>query len=201
MSDDHVTPIEPDAPPATSSRRARFAPIIALVIALVCAGLFFVLAGAENGRSETADTPLMNRPAPQAIGELDGDTPFDLARRKGSWVVLNFFDSTCAPCREEHPQLVDFDESQRAMDGQGAELITVVYGDDDQGVRDFFGSNGGEWPVVYDDDGSISAAFGVNLVPETWIVDPDGIIRWRTISQVTTAGLNETLRELRTVYG
>ena len=92
--------------------------------------------------------------------------------------------------------LVGFDESQQALDGQGAELITVVYGDDEAGVEEFFAANGGEWPVVYDEDGSISAAFGVNLVPETWIVDPDGIIRWRTISKVTSVGLNEKLSEL-----
>lgn len=199
MSDDqHITP--DDAPTVPRSRRGRVAPIIALVIALVCAGLFFVLAGADNDESESADTPLMGGPAPQSIGEVNGQT-FDLARRKGSWVVLNFFDSTCIPCREEHPELVGFDESQQALDGQGAELITVVYGDDEAGVEEFFAANGGEWPVVYDDDGSISAAFGVNLVPETWIVDPDGIIRWRTISKVTSVGLNEKLSELRALRG
>jgi len=179
------------------SRRGRSAPIIALVIALVGAGLFFVLAGANNDSSESADTPLKDRAAPQSIGEDVNGRTFDLARRKGSWVVLNFFDSTCIPCREEHPELVGFDESQQALAGQGAELITVVYGDDEAGVESFFDTNGGDWPVVYDADGSISAAFGVNLVPETWILDPDGIIRWRTISTVTTVGLNEKLDELR----
>jgi len=197
MSEDQDLAAAADEPAAPArSRRGRSAPLVALVIALVCAGLFFVLAGADNDTSESADTPLMGRPAPQSIGEVDGQ-PFDLARRKGSWVVLNFFDSTCIPCREEHPELVGFDESQRALSGQGAELITVVYGDDEAGVESFFDDNGGDWPVVYDDDGSISAAFGVNLVPETWVLDPDGIIRWRTISTVTSAGLNEKLNELR----
>jgi len=200
MSDDQTVPTPDDAPATAPSRRGRLAPIIALVIALVCAGLFFVLAGADNDSSESADTPLMGRPAPHSIGVVN-DEPFDLAQRKGSWVVLNFFDSTCIPCREEHPELVGFDESQQAMDSQGAELITVVYGDDEDNVQEFFDSNGGEWPVVYDEDGSISAAFGVNLVPETWILDPDGIIRWRTISTVTSVGLNEKLSELRALRG
>lgn len=189
-----------DSPGSTRVRHGRVAPIVALVIALVCAGLFFVLAGADNDSSESADTPLIGRPAPQSIGDVNGE-PFDLAQRKGSWVVLNFFDSTCIPCREEHPELVGFDESQQGMDGQGAELITVVYGDDEDNVQEFFESNGGEWRVVFDEDGSISAAFGVNLVPETWILDPDGIIRWRTISTVTSVGLNEKLNELRALRG
>ncbi len=76
-----------------------------------------------------------------------------------------------------------------------------MYGDDPGGVQQFFADNGGDWPVVYDDDGSISAAFGVNLVPETWILDPDGVIRWRTISPVTTDQLNQVVNDLRTLRG
>jgi len=176
------------------------APVVALVIALVCAGLFVVLADADADNEESAETPLMDQPAPEALGELDG-AAFDLAQRKGSWVVLNFFDSNCVQCVREHPDLVAFDESQRALGSSGAELITIVYGDDPEGVDGFFDDNGGDWPVVYDDDGSISAAFGVNLVPETWIVDPDGYIRWRTISTVTTAGLGRVVDDLRARRG
>ena len=197
MPDDLAMPDDP-APPA---RRSRSAPFIALAIAVVCGALFLVLAGAKNSRSESDETPLMGRPAPQAIGELENDATFDLSRRKGSWVVLNFFDSNCQPCVLEHPALVGFDESQEALGDQGAELVTIVYGDDPGGVQQFFADNGGDWPVVYDDDGSISAAFGVNLVPETWILDPDGVIRWRTISPVTTDQLNQVVNDLRTLRG
>ena len=186
---------------ATPARRSRTAPFIALAIAVVCGALFVVLAGAKNGSSESVDTPLMGQPAPEAIGELEDRSTFDLSRRKGSWVVLNFFDSNCVPCVQEHPALVGFAEAQEVLDDQGAELITIVYGDDPEGVREFFEDNGGNWPVVYDDDGSISAAFGVNLVPETWVLDPDGLIRWRTISPVTTDRLNDVVNDLRTLRG
>ena len=65
--------------------------------------------------TETADTPLLGRPAPDAVGELADGTDFDLARRKGSWVVVNFFDPECVPCVEEHPELVAFDEQERSL--------------------------------------------------------------------------------------
>jgi cytochrome c biogenesis protein CcmG/thiol:disulfide interchange protein DsbE len=195
---DDTVPDE-NVPASATRRRGRTAPFVALAIAVVCVALFLVLAGADSGDSESVDTPLMGRPAPEAIGELAGGQPFDLARRKGSWVVLNFFDSNCVPCVQEHPALVGFAESQEALGDQGAELITVVYGDDPDGVTRFFRDNGGGWPVVYDDDGSISAAFGVNLVPETWVVDPDGVIRWRTISTVSTEQLNQVVGSLRTL--
>ena len=206
MSDDLPTGVErPPSPPGRPSRSPgrRLAPIIALGVAVVCAGLFVLLAGAEvdDGGGESAETPLMARPAPEAVGELEDGAVFDLGRRRGSWVVLNFFDSNCVPCVQEHPDLLGFDETQRALGPIGAELITVVYGDDPEGVGRFFDRNGGDWPVVYDEDGAISAAFGVNLVPETWIIDPDGVIQWRTISTVTTDQLNQVVNGLRTMRG
>ena len=180
-----------------SDGRRKTAPFIALAIAVVCAALFVLLAGAKNDDSATARTPLMGRPAPDSIGELADGTTFDLARRKGSWVVLNFFDPTCIPCVNEHPELVKFEESQAALGDDGVELYTVVYDGDDDDVTEFFDDNGGDWPIVFDSDGSISAAFAVNQVPETWIIDPDGYIRWRGISEMTASGLNQAVADLR----
>jgi cytochrome c biogenesis protein CcmG/thiol:disulfide interchange protein DsbE len=169
---------------------------VAIVIALLCAGLFYVLAGADSGSTETAETPLLGQPAPDAVGELADGTTFDLARRKGSWVVVNFFDPECVPCVEEHPELVAFDDAERGRGSDGAELVTVVFRDDRDGVAEFFADKGGQWPVVYDDDGSIATAFGVTLVPETWVIDPNGLVRWRTISTVSAEQLESLIDEL-----
>ncbi len=81
-------------------------------MAIVVAGLFVVLAGSEPTTNETAETNLMGQAAPEAVGELADGTPFELARRKGDWVVLNFFQSSCVPCQQEHPELVRFVEQQ-----------------------------------------------------------------------------------------
>jgi cytochrome c biogenesis protein CcmG/thiol:disulfide interchange protein DsbE len=177
--------------------RRKTAPFIALAIAVVCAALFVLLAGAKDDDGETARTPLLGQPAPDSIGELADGSTFDLARRKGSWVVLNFFDPTCVPCVNEHPELVKFDDAQAELGDDRAELYTVVYAGENEDVQEFFDDNGGTWPVVFDSDGSISAAFAVNQVPETWIVDPDGVIRWRGIGEMTAAGLNEAVADLR----
>ena len=100
-------------------RRGRAAPFVAVAVAVVCAGLFFVLAGADRGKTETADTPLLGEPAPEAVGEQADGAVFDLARRKGSWVVVNFFDPECVPCVEEHPELLAFDAQERQLGGAG----------------------------------------------------------------------------------
>jgi cytochrome c biogenesis protein CcmG/thiol:disulfide interchange protein DsbE len=173
------------------------APFVALAVAAVLALVLFVFARADPDESETARTPLMGRPAPAAVGQLDGGGQFDLARRKGSWVVLNFFDSTCVPCVQEHPALLGFDATQDARGREGAELVTVVWGEHPDGAREFFAAEGVDWPVVFDDGGRIATAFGVTKVPETWIIDPAGFVVWRTISTVTSEGLSSVVADLQ----
>ena len=181
------------------TRTSRVAPFIALAVAAVTAGLFVVLAGSKPSTDETAETPLMDRPAPEAIGELADGSLFELARRKGDWVVVNFFQSSCVPCQQEHPDLVAFAAQQSALT-DGAKFYTVVYDDDRANVEDFFAREGGDWPVVYDDDGAIAVAFGVSKVPETWIIDPNGVVRFRVITRVTAEFLGSQLQMLREQY-
>ena len=183
-------------------RRGRVAPFVVLTVAVVIAGLFWILILAKaDDAAETSYTPLLDKPAPAVrTTTLDGAT-FDLQRRKGSWVVLNFFNSTCVPCVREHPELVQFAEQQDRLGSAGAELYTVVSTNDrESAVAAFFAQNGGTWPVLVDPDAEIQVAFGVSKVPETWIIDPDGRIVYRTISQVTDDSLTSQLADLRTVY-
>jgi cytochrome c biogenesis protein CcmG/thiol:disulfide interchange protein DsbE len=187
----------PDVDGAGDRRRSRVAPFVVLAVAVVLGGLFVVLLGADAAKNETADTPLLDAPAPAVTGELADGTTFDLSRRKGSWVVLNFFTSTCVPCRQEHPELVAFAGQQQALGVDGAELYTIVVDDDAEAVEAFFDAEGGGWPVVYDDDGRFAVGFGVAKVPETWIVDPNGVVRGRVISQVTAEFLSTQLQRLR----
>lgn len=186
----------PDAPGA-GQRTARLAPFVALGVVAVLAALFWVLASAGGSTDDPSATPLVGRPAPAVVSTtLDGE-PFDLSRRKGSWVVLNFFNSTCVPCIREHPELVAFHETQSRLGVEGAELYTIVNDDSDAAVRSFFTDNGGGWPIVRDDDGAIAVAFGVARVPETWIVSPSGLVVARFAGEVTADGLSTTLQQLR----
>jgi cytochrome c biogenesis protein CcmG, thiol:disulfide interchange protein DsbE len=132
---------------------------------------------------------------------LADGTPFDLSRRKGSWVVLNFFTHTCVPCIREHPELIKFDEHQAALGVDGAELYSVVRDSTQAEVEQFFAERGGDWPIVYDPDYEFLNGFGIALVPETWVIDPDGFVRARFISQVTSDGLSGVLEQMRMLRG
>ncbi len=187
------------APVGAAPPTRRVAPLVVAVVALVVGGLFFVLASADGDRGATAETPLLDRPAPPSAGSLTDGTRFELSRRKGSWVVLNFFTHDCVPCVREHPELIEFAEQQRALGTDGAEFYSIVISSTRDEVAQFFAERGGgDWPIVFDDlDFQFQIDFGVVQVPETWIIDPDGIVRGRIISEVRADFLSSTLQRLR----
>jgi len=198
MTDTIEPTVAPDAERPSPGR--RLAPWIVLVVAVVMVGLLVVLVGADPDRSETADSPLIGRPAPEAIGTLDDGSTFDLSQRKGSWVVLNFFDPDCIPCIQEHPDLVQFSEDQATLGADGAELYSVITRGTKQEIDEFFAERGGEWPQVYSDFDEFPVAFGVAAVPETWVIDPSGVVQLRLISKVTAEQLNTILQQYREQY-
>jgi cytochrome c biogenesis protein CcmG/thiol:disulfide interchange protein DsbE len=189
-----------DGGPSRPRKRRRTAPWIVLVVFAVLAGLFVVLAGADPNAAESSDSPLLGRPAPEATGTLDDGTPFDLSRRKGSWVVLNFFDPECIPCMQEHPELIEFDANQEQLGPDGAELYSVIVRGSENEVDEFFEERGGEWPQIYSEYDDFPVAFGVAAVPETWIIDPSGVVQLRLISKVTAEQLDTILQQFREQY-
>ena len=185
------------APEVAPRRAARWT---ATAVGAVLAGLIAVLVVARPGDDESASSHLLGRPAPEVRSTtLDGGT-FDLARRKGSRVVLNFFNSTCVPCIQEHPEIVRIVADQRDAE-EPVEFDTIINDDSDGAVRDFFAANGGSWPLVRDDGGTIAVSFGVAKVPETWVVDANGFVRLRILGAVTADFLAERIAEARAPDG
>lgn len=194
MSDVDLAP----SPTEPTDRRLPVAPIAVAALAVVLGLLFWILIAAGGDEAPTADTPLLDQPAPAAIGTYEDGSTFDLSRRKGSWVVLNFFTHNCVPCIQEHPALIDFVDQQRALGIDGAEFYSIVQTSTRDEVDEYFEEHGGDWPVVYDDEYDFQIEFGVVQVPETWIIDPNGIVRGRIIGEVQSAEwLSTTVQTMR----
>ncbi len=185
---------------STGRGRRRVAPFVSLAAAAILAALFVVLASGKAAKPDVTSSFLLGKPAPSVVSTTLDGKPFDLTRRKGSWVVLNFFQSSCLPCKAEHPELVAFAAEQASI-ADGAELYTVVKDDSDEAVAKWFAEQGGSWPIITDDDGSISTAFGVAQVPETWIIDPSGTVVRRYARTITADSLAIDLQQLRQAYG
>lgn len=174
----------------------KFARIGALLTAVVLTALIGVFIVSDGDGDVGARSPLLGQPAPAIRTTTIDDETFNLGRRKGSWVVFNFFNSTCVPCVAEHSSIVKFVEAESSRT-DGAEFYTVVNDDSDSAVRDFFAANGGDWPKLRDADGAIAVAFGVAKVPETWIIDPNGFVRLRILGAVADGVLEAQLADLR----
>jgi cytochrome c biogenesis protein CcmG, thiol:disulfide interchange protein DsbE len=188
------------SPPAAGGPARRPIAAITVAVGIVVAFVFLVLAFAPKGeRAINTASPLIGKAPPDVRSTTVDGEPFSIADRRGSWLAINFFATWCNPCITEHPQLVSFVAQQRTRPiAERTEFISIVYQDDDDRVRRFFEERGGgDWTIVRDKDGAFAARFGVALVPETWIIDPAGIVRKRLVSNVTAISLQQEIDQLR----
>lgn len=157
--------------------------LLPLVIFAALAGLFLfqLLAGGDPSKIPSA---LINKPAPEfnlppvedltANGApMPGFSRDDLI---GKVSVVNIFSSWCGPCRQEHPLL----EELAKLDG--FQLIGINYKDKPENARRFLGSLGNPYDRIgVDNSGRTAIDWGVYGVPETFIVDGTGTIRYKFI--------------------
>ncbi len=185
-----VSTFEPDdgASPPPGRRRVPVAPFVALAVALVLGALVVVFARSRDAADVQATSPVVGQPAPLLAGDTVDGGHYELAGRRGRWVVVNFMASWCAPCRAEQPELVSF--AVRHAAAGDAEVVAVVVQDQPDQVRAFFAKYGGEWPAVLDPAGKAYVGFGVVKVPETYLVDPDGIVVAKVNGSVSADGLD-----------
>ena len=101
------------------------------------------------------------------------------------------FATWCVPCRQEQPQFVQFmHRHQRRGD---VTLVMVIFDDDTAKAQSFLRQHGGTWPAVGDTDGLLALSYGVTGVPETYLIDPRGIVTTKLVGGITADGLNRFL--------
>ncbi len=145
-----------------------------LVIGLLFTlGLVAVLAsgfGKDPHRLEV--DALIGEQAPRFfLEDLDGNT-HSLADSIGrEWVVLNFWSTWCGPCKLEHPELL-----RAAKLWPDVKWLGVIYQDDPTKIRAYLQRHGSAYPHLIDPSGAISVDYGVTGVPETFFIDPRGVV-------------------------
>ncbi|HVM31047.1 MAG TPA: TlpA disulfide reductase family protein [Candidatus Limnocylindrales bacterium] len=118
---------------------------------------------------------LLNEPAPDfELERLDGSGTLRLADLRGRPVLVNFWASWCLPCREEFPL---FREVRDRHHQDGLEIVGVVHRDGPEAARRFAAEEGGDWPMVLDPDELAWRAYGGQLLPITFFIDREGVVR------------------------
>ncbi|MCX7620872.1 MAG: TlpA family protein disulfide reductase [Acidimicrobiales bacterium] len=175
--------------------RARLAPWIAAMVAVVLVAFIVVLATRKPASERAVSSQLIGKRVPAFTGTtLTGET-YDIDARRGKFVVVNFFATWCVPCRLEHPELVKFSERHKQIGD--AEVVSLAFDDSPDNIRTFFAEAGGDWPVIADGTGSTILDFGVSGVPESYVVAPNGQVIAKFLG-VTDAALEGLLQRYDT---
>lgn len=109
----------------------------------------------------------------------------------GQITVLNFFASWCAPCRAEHPLI------KSLRDVPGIRVIGITFKDAPADSEKYLAELGDPYQAIgMDNEGRAGIEFGLSGVPETYVVDKDGIIRYRLAQPLDPGRLEKELKPL-----
>jgi len=184
---------------------------------LIPLALFFVLVvflaiGLKRDPKEIP-SPLMGRVAPAfTLPTLDPNAPaFDPQQMRGQVWMLNVWATWCVACRQEHPLLVAFSKANQ-LPIVGLNYKEVQAQDLQQGAQpdtaqtlaiarqksaDWLRRFGNPYAVsVFDLDGRVGINYGVYGVPETYLIDQAGVIRYKQIGVLTPEVLTEKILPL-----
>ena len=178
-------------PPETRSR--LWLVLLPIILFAALAALFWKgLSGTPN----EIPSALINQPVPDfLLNPVDGLTLPGFADedlRKGKVTVVNVWASWCAPCRIEHPLLSELAKRPDIR------LYGMNYKDEPQNAVEFLNTLGLPFAAVgMDRDGRTAIDFGVYGVPETFIIDGQGMIRYKHIGPLTEESIaGEMAREI-----
>lgn len=153
-------------------------------------GLGLALAGLAGAlglpaRAQFRSTPWpRGRVQPPLSGvDLQGQ-PRDLAQLRGRVVLLNFWATWCAPCKEEMPTLQTLAE----IEGDALAVLAIDVNEPAARVCRYLQATGLQLPVLRDAEGDIARAWGVNVFPTTILVDPQGQARQVVLGAVDWTG-------------
>ncbi|SPJ18790.1 periplasmic thioredoxin of cytochrome c-type biogenesis [Burkholderiales bacterium] len=138
-------------------------------------------------------SPLIDKPAPDFRLE-SLEKPGRLVDRKdmlGKVWLLNAWASWCVACREEHPVLIEFARSATIP------IIGLNYKDTRVDGMRWLAQFGNPYTTsAYDEAGRVGIDYGVYAVPETFLIDKQGVVRFKQIGPVTPELLREKILPL-----
>jgi len=164
-----------------------------LIPLAVFAALVVFLAIGLHLNPREIPSPLINKPAPAfKLGQLKKPSlQFSQKDMLGQVWLLNVWASWCVSCREEHPVLVKFAQTRAAP------IIGLNYKDQPADAKAWLREFGDPYALsITDTNGRVGIDYGVYGVPETFLIDRAGIIRYKQIGPITQEALDQKIMPL-----
>lgn len=162
---------------------------------LILIALAFLLARGLQYDPRNLPSAKIGKPAPALLLPLLGESQqtFDMLSMRGQVWVLNVFASWCAACVTEHPSLLQL------ASRKGVLLVGLAYKDNPADTQAWLKRYGNPYrAVALDTDGRMGIDYGVYGVPETYIIDRHGIIRYRHVGPIKNDFFDQQLVPLLT---
>jgi DsbE subfamily thiol:disulfide oxidoreductase len=157
-------------------RWAFLLPVAAVAVLMVLFVRQLDLAPRVHVQSDTLDTPAPRLDLPPLSSVQPGLSRGDL---RGRVTLVNFFASWCVPCRAENPVLF-------AVRRAGIAVIGIDYKDKPADAMAFLKAQGNPYAAIArDGDGGAGAGYGITGVPESFLIDRQGVIRFRWAGPLT----------------
>jgi cytochrome c biogenesis protein CcmG/thiol:disulfide interchange protein DsbE len=169
--------------------------LIYLLPVVIFAGIaaWFWLGLSPDRDPTVVPSVMIDKPAPDFdLPPLVAGTPgLKSTELKGHVTLINFFASWCVPCRAEHPLLLVLAQDKRL------EIEGIAYKNKPEDTTAYLAELGNPYArVVVDQLGRTAIDFGVYGVPETYLIDRDGRIRFRQVGPLTEAVIEGQLKPL-----
>ena len=172
------------------NRVAKVSPLmVAPPVIFVGLALMFYF-GLQRDNPDALPSQIQGQPAPAVAVAALGERALltDAQLREGGVKILNYWASWCAPCRVEHPTLVQLSD-------EGIPIYGVNYKDNAANAEGFLDELGDPYAAIGTDfEGRMALDWGLYGVPETYIIDGDGTVLLRFPGPVTQRVLHETIR-------
>lgn len=144
------------------------------ILVLLCCTVALAAGCSKEKSDMPGKAPAKKSQAPEiSVVSLDNQQ-LTLASLKGKVVLLNFWATWCPPCREEIPSMMKLNTF---MAGKPFQMVCVSV---DEGgkkaVEEFFRNSGFSLPAYTDPSGQVAKTYGITGVPETFVIDKNGVI-------------------------
>ena len=140
--------------------------------------VLFLTAGCGQNGFDKIKKMELGKPAPNFVLQDANGKVWELSSLKGKVVFVNFWATWCKPCRDEMSSIVALNN---AMAGKPFQMLSIVFNDDLDMANSFAKRLGATFPVLGNPAEELTQAYMITGVPETFIIDPQGIMQHKFI--------------------